>query len=149
MFHLYEFELFEDEGWYLAFPFDWGGGTQGENLRDACEMAADWLRMMCEDRAIHDERFPEPTYGNAPRHGGRVVLIGVEAGRDTVRKVTASEAARMLGVSPGRVTQMLDAGKLEGWREGRRTWVTLGSVEARLEERPKAGRPRRRELVDA
>lgn len=148
MFHLYEFEIFEDEGWYLAFPFDWDGGTQGEDLRDVSEMAYDWLRVMCEDCAIHGKPFPEPTYGNRPRHGGQVVLVGVDVGRDTIRKVTASEAARMLGVTPGRVTQMLDAGRIEGWREGRRTWITLDSVEARLAEAPKTGRPKR-ELAEA
>ncbi|MBQ6524438.1 MAG: HicB family protein, partial [Atopobiaceae bacterium] len=69
---------------------------------------------------MHDEDIPVPTFGNEPQHGDRVVVFAVEAGLDTVRKVTASEAARMLGVSPGRVTQMLGANQLEGWREGRR-----------------------------
>ena len=147
MFHLYEFEVFEDEGWFLALPYDWEGGTQGETLEEACEMAADWLRVMCEDCAMHDKEFPVPTFGNNPRNGGRVVLLGIEAGLDTVRKVTASEAARTLGVTPGRVTQMLDAGLLEGWREGHRTWVTMDSVEARLAEQPKAGRPRKAATV--
>ena len=73
--------------------------------------------------------------------------MGVEASRETVRKVPASEAARRLGVSPSRVTQMLAAGRLEGWREGRRTWVTLDSVEARLAEHPSTGRPRKGEPV--
>lgn len=143
MLHLYEFEIFEDEGWYLALPFDWDGGTQGTSFEDACEMAADWLRIMCEDCAMHAKELPTPTFGNEPCHGGRVVLLGIQAGLDTVRKVSASEAARLLGVTPGRVTQMLDANKLEGWREGRRTWVTVDSIEARLAERPKAGRPKK------
>ena len=143
MLHLYEFEIFEDEGWYLALPFDWDGGTQGTSFEDACEMAADWLRIMCEDCAMHAKELPTPTFGNEPCHGGRVVLLGIQAGLDTVRKVSASEAARLLGVTPGRVTQMLDSNKLEGWREGRRTWVTVDSVEARLAEQPKAGRPKK------
>jgi excisionase family DNA binding protein len=60
-----------------------------------------------------------------------------------VRKVTASEAARRLGVSPGRVTQMIAANQLEGYREGQRTWVTIDSIEARLAEAHPAGRPRK------
>ena len=143
MLHVYEFELFEDEGWYLAVPFDMLGGTQGKTYDDCCKMAADWLRTEMEYRAMHDEGFPVPTFGNEPKHGGRVVVFAVMAGKDTVRKVTAAEAARMLGVSPGRVTQMLSANLLEGWREGHRTWVTVDSVEARLAERPSAGRPRK------
>lgn len=46
MFHLYEFEVFMDEGWYLALPYDLEGGTQGKTFEEACEMAADWLRAM-------------------------------------------------------------------------------------------------------
>lgn len=147
MLHVYEFEIFEDEGWYLAVPFDMLGGTQGETYEECCEMAADWLRVEMEYRDMHGEGFPVPTFGNEPRNGGRVVVFAVVAGKDTVRKVTASEAARMLGVSPGRVTQMLDANQLEGWREGRRTWVTVDSVEARIAEAPKAGRPRKATTV--
>ena len=94
MFHVYEFEVFEDEGWFLALPFDFLGGTQGESYAEACEMAADWLRVECEHRAMHGEGFPPATFGNEPTHGGTVVVVGVEASRDTVRKVTASEAAR-------------------------------------------------------
>ena len=142
MFHVYEFEVFEDEGSYLAVPFDLQGGTQGETLAEACEMAADWLRTECEFRAMRDEGFPAATFGNVPRHGGRILLVGVDAGCDTVRKVTASEAARRLGVSPGRVTQMIAANQLEAFREGRRTWVTIDSIEARLAESHPAGRPR-------
>ena len=148
MFHVYEFEVFEDEGWFLAFPFDFVGGTQGETYAEACEMAADWLRVECEHRAMHEEGFPRATFGNEPRHGGTVIVVGVEASRDTVRKVTASEAARRLGVSPGRVTQMIAADQLEAFREGKRTWVTLDSIEARLAEEHPAGRPRK-ELATA
>lgn len=148
MFYVYEFEVFEDEGWFLAFPFDFLGGTQGKTFGEACEMAADWLRVECEHRAMHEEAFPAATFGNDPQHGGKVVVIGVEAGRDTVRKVTASEAARRLGVSPGRVTQMIAANQLEAFREGKRTWVTIDSIEARLSESHPVGRPRK-ELVPA
>ena len=57
----------------------------------------------------------------------------------------------MLGVSRGRVSQMLAAGQLEGFRRGRAMFVTRESVKARLAEAPKAGRPHRevRELVVA
>ena len=86
MFHVYEFEVFEDEGWFLAVPFGFLGGTQGESYAEACRMAADWLRVECEYRAMREEPFPEATFGNEPRHGGAVMVVGVEADRDTVRK---------------------------------------------------------------
>ncbi len=147
MLHVYEFELFEDEGFILAFPYDMEGGTQGVDFKEACEMAADWLQTEMEHRAMHDLPFPEPTFDNEPRYGGKNIIIAVNAGKDTVRKISASDAARMLGVSPGRTTQMIAANKLEAFKDGHKTWVTLDSVEARLAEHPHAGRPRK--LVNA
>ncbi len=143
MLHVYEFELFEDDGMLLAFPYDMEGGTQGADMREACEMAADWLQAEMEYRAIHGEPIPEATFGNEPRHGGSNVVVAVRAGLDTVPRMLPSEAARALGVTPGRITQMMDSGALECFDDGGRRWVTRHSVEARLEERPKAGRPRK------
>ena len=143
MLHVYEFEVFEDGGLLLAFPYDMDGGTQGSDFREVCEMAADWLQLEMEHRAMRGEPFPEATFDNEPRHGGRNVVVAVNAGVETVPKVLPSEAARMLGVSPGRVTQMMDSGQLEWFEDAGRKWVTVYSVEARLAEQPKAGRPRK------
>lgn len=44
MLHVYEFEVFQDGGMFLAFPYDMEGGTQGHDYREACESAADWLK---------------------------------------------------------------------------------------------------------
>ena len=143
MLHVYEFEVFEDEGWLLAFPYDMEGGTQGASLKEVCEMAASWLKTELEHRAMRDLPYPEATFGNEPRHeGGKTVLIAVDAGKDTVPRMTAAAAARELGVTPGRVSQMVAKGLLETFEfEGRR-WVSRYSVEARKAEQPRAGRPR-------
>ena len=145
MLYVYEFEIFEDEGWLLAFPYDMRGGTQGADFREVCEMAADWLHAEAEARLVNGVEFPEPTFGNEPRHGGRNIIVAVEASKDTIRKVSASKAAKLLGVTPGRVTQMIAAGKLCAFKDddGVHTWVTMDSIEARLAEQPKAGRPRK------
>lgn len=143
MLHVYEFEVFKDGDAYLAFPFDMDGGTQGETLEGACRMAADWLKTEMEFRAMNGEEFPKATFGNEPKHGGKTLIVAVEAGKDTIKKVSASDAARMLGVSPGRVTQMINAGTLQAFKDGHKTWVTLDSINARLESSPKAGRPRK------
>ena len=105
------------------------------SLNDAAEMAADWLRGTAEDWLISGVEPPEPTFGNEPGHGGRVILIGVEVSRAAIPTVSASEAAERLGVSRPRVTQMLASGALVGWRDGRNTRVTIDSVNARLEYR--------------
>ncbi len=149
LFGVYEFEIVQDEGWYVASPYDLPGGTQGEDFEDLCLMVADWLKITLEDFDMRDETPPRPTFGNAPRHGGTNMVFAVQAGRETVEKVTASEAARLLGVTPARITQMLASARLIGYRDGRNTYVTMDSVRARLEERPRGGRPRKREAVAA
>jgi hypothetical protein len=148
--YTYEFEIYSEGcegGWLVAEPFDLDGGTQGLGVAEACRMAADWLRCEAEARVLRGETMPPAVFGHEPRHGGQIAVVSVQAGLDTVPRMSAAEAARMLGVSPGRVSQMLAAKLLDGWREGGRTWVTRASVEARASERPKAGRPREHELA--
>ncbi|MFR1640619.1 MAG: hypothetical protein ACLSVD_16630 [Eggerthellaceae bacterium] len=54
--HVYEFEVFLDEGRYTVWPFDFEcGGTSGAISGEACEMAVDWLKTVVEDYAMHDE----------------------------------------------------------------------------------------------
>ena len=48
--------------------------------------------------------------------------------------VTSADAARMLGVSRARVTQLCDAGKLDQAGDAA-TWVTRESVEARMAQK--------------
>lgn len=143
MTHVYEFEVFADEGFLLAFPFDFEGGTQGTDLEDLADSAVDWLKLTVEHCAMHDIALPKPTFGNEPRYGGRVMLVAVDAGIHTVPRMSAAEAARTLGVSPSRVSHMIRDGLLEAFKDGPRTWVTAYSVEARLRDRRGAGRPRR------
>ena len=38
MLHVYEFEVFEDDGMLLAVPYDMDGGTQGRDMREVAEM---------------------------------------------------------------------------------------------------------------
>lgn len=147
MLAVYEFELFEDGGLVLALPFDFEGGTQGRDLKDASEMAADWLKGEIEHRMMTGEPIPEPTFGNDPQHGGRIAIVAVDADLDSMETVAASDAADMLGVTRGRISQMIASGQLEGYRKGRATFVTLESVKARIAESPKAGRPTKRAAV--
>lgn len=131
----YEFEIVRGEHYLMAFPYDLEGGTQGKDFDELCMMVANWLRRVLEDSEMHGRELPKPTYGHKPRQGGFNMLVQVSAGRETVPKVRASQAARRLGVSRGRVTQLVASGGLEGWNEGRNTWVTVDSLDARLQER--------------
>lgn len=140
---IYEFEIVPSEGGYVAIPYDLEGATQADSFDDLCLSVADWLKVTIEDHELRGVPLPRATFGNTPRHGGTNMVFGVTAGRETIERVTVTEAARLLGVTPGRVSQMVASSQLEGWREGRNTYVTLDSVRARLAERPRAGRPRR------
>lgn len=131
----YEFEIFRDEGWFLAFPYDMEGGTQGEDFDDICMMAADWLRATMESYLVDGKPFPKATFGNAPRHGGKNVVFSVDVTLEGIPHVCATEAARMLGVSPARVSQLIAKGWLTSWKVGRNTYVGTESIKARLKDK--------------
>ncbi len=88
---VYEFELFDDEGFVCAFPFDLGGGTRGEDWRDATEMAADWLKGELEHMLMTGQEPPFPTFGNLPEHeGGRIAIVAAEVDLSDVRSVSGA-----------------------------------------------------------
>lgn len=133
MFYMEEFEVYESEGLYIAIPFDFDGGTQGESLKDASEMAWDWLRTELEYRMMGGDDIPEPTVGNEPKRGGRVVLIATNVSLSDVKTVSAATAAEMLGLTRGRVSQLFKAGLLSGYKSGRDLMITVDSINARRE----------------
>lgn len=138
-----EFEIYPTEGMHMAEPFGMDGATCGNSFEEACQMACDWLKGESEWRLMHGEPMPSATIGNEPAQGGHIILVGVDVSLDAIPSVSAAEAARRLGVSRPRVSQMLADGSLVGWRDGRNTRVTLASLDARLTESPHAGRPRK------
>ena len=139
-----EFEIYKGERYWIAIPLGMEGATQGLTREDAIESAAEWLREEVEFAAIYGRELPSPELGLPLQHDGERVVVSVSAGRETVEKVTAAEAARILGVSRPRITQMLKSAKLVGWQEGNSTYVTRDSVIARLENPlPIGGRPKK------
>lgn len=144
MFYICEFEFFDDgEGSVAAFCLnDWGGATFGDDLADAGESAADWLAGMVDDCLMSGRELPPIEIGHEPTHGGKVVAVAVSRELSDIPAMTAADAARALGVSTARVSQLVSAGLLDSWRDGTRRMVSKASVEARLEDAPKAGRPK-------
>lgn len=143
--YTYEFEMWRGERYWCIEPFGLGGITQGADVQDACESAADLLREIVRDFLMNRRELPAPTFGNEVRHEGVRVIVSVDAALSDIPRVTAAEAAKALGVNRSRITAMLADGKLDGWREGRNTWVTQESLNARLKEGSRPGRPRKRE----
>ena len=140
--YTYEFELWRGEASWCIAPFNLPGATQGDDVEDACESAADLLRETVRDYLMRGQQPPAARFGNEPAHGGVRVIVSVDASLADVERVTASQAADILGVSRPRITAMLSSGLLDGWKEGRNTYVTRASVEARLAHPQPAGRPR-------
>ena len=138
-----EFEFVPEDGGYVAVPCDMDGATEGATLEDAVAMAADWLRLMAVDSLVHGSALPGGGAGHAPREGGTVIAVAVEASLSDAPSVTAAQAAEALGVSTARVAQMCASGQLASWKVGRTRMVAVESIEERLAEAPKAGRPRR------
>lgn len=143
MFYICEFEFHDDgEGSVAALCLNgWGGATFGDNLEDAGEGAADWLTCMVDDCLMNGREFPPVESGHEPQHGGMVIALAVSRELSNIPAMTAADAARELGVSTARVTQLANAGLLDSWKEGNRRMASRASVEARLEDAPKAGRP--------
>ena len=139
--HLCEFEVFEEDGAFVALPLGLSGATEGATFEEAVAMAADWFSTELEDAVIHGNALPQPPLGQPLSHNGQRVVVSCLADKSAIETVSATQAAQMLNVSRGRITQMLASAKLEGFREGRNTRVTLASIRQRLAEHPAAGRP--------
>ncbi len=149
----YIFQAFltpEDEGGYsVEFPDLPGCFSFSDTFNEAVAMGADAAKTYVASLLSHKEAAPEPQRRPCPP-GAESVMVFFEADPAYIVEgavVSAAEASRMLKVSPSRITHMLDADVLDGYREGRRTWISVASIEKRLAEAPKAGRPRKAQMA--
>lgn len=136
----------EEDGRYsVEFPDLPGCVSAGEDFTDAAAMAADAARTYVAAKLYYHDPIPSPTRHECPE-GAESIMVFFESDSSyiiTGEVVSAAEASRRLGVSPGRITHMFDAGILEGYREGRRTWITVESIEGRQAASATPGRPRK------
>lgn len=144
MIYVWEFEFFDSGGMVDAVPCGslGGGGTFGSDLNDAIASATDFLACMVDDHLMGGVDLPAPDFGHEPQNGGKIIAVAVSRELGDIPAITAADAARMLGVSSARVSQLIGAGLLESWRDGTKRMVSKASVEARLADSPKAGRPK-------
>jgi predicted RNase H-like HicB family nuclease len=142
--YAYEYEIVPaDNGYFLIYPFELPYATEGIGFDDAMEMTSDILRVSIEECLMAHKEPPTPGYGHKPQHGGQVFLASIATSLDTIDAMRASEAAEVLGVTRGRITQMVKSKLLEGFHKGRDSYVTKASVEARLQDKRAAGRPKK------
>jgi predicted RNase H-like HicB family nuclease len=135
----------EDGAYNVEFPALPGCFTFGDSMQEAAEQAVDaastYVAALLKDGLM----VPEGTYRDAAP-GETSLMVAFSTDESYIVEgevVSAAEAARRLGVSAGRVSHMIASGILSGYRKGRRTYVTLSSIEARLKAAPAAGRPRK------
>ena len=136
-----------DGGFSVGFPDLPGCLTCGDAFEESIFMAADAAKTWLASRMTHNEPIPKTTHHNAPK-SAESVFIFIETEPDYIicgEAMSAACAARTLNVSPGRITQMIDAGILDGYRSGGKTWVSKVSVEQRLKEGAHPGRPAKKQ----
>ena len=144
--YLYEVELRPDEesGYSVKVPDLDGCYSQGDSISEALEMAVDALITYTAALLKCGDVLPEPTFGHVAPAGGMVVALSFEADANyIIDGVSPSEAAMMLGVSRGRVSQMIRDGVLATYKHAGTRYVDLESIHARLAAPPSAGRPRK------
>ena len=73
-----EFEFFESENCIVVFPCEGLGATQGEDLQDAIEFAADWLYWTVIYDMINEKPIEKFELGHEPQHGGIVIPVAVD-----------------------------------------------------------------------
>lgn len=143
--YLYQAVLAPDEegGYDVTAPALPGLATWGATYEEAAAAAADAMRTYVASLLKHGEPVPEDRIAETgPGERAVMIYFEVDAGYIVAGEViSAAEASRRLGVSAGRVTHMLDSGILEGYRSGRRTYITERSVRARIAAGARPGRP--------
>lgn len=129
-----------EEGFFIDFPaFDGAAFADGDTLEEAAKSAATVLRLTIADYLDSGDELPRDSVIVAP-----YTFFTVEVSDDFIAEskcMTPSEAAEYLGISKGRVSQLLDSGVLETYMHGGRRLVTIASVNKRLANTPQPGRP--------
>lgn len=136
----------EDDGYSIEFPDFPGCVSYGDDLEDALEMGAGLLESYISIALMEDLDLPELEMRNIrdEETGAFSVLVSVDVEpEDDVPVRTTAQAAEMLGVSTGRVRQMIRSGILERRKEGRDNLITLESIERRLNNPRHPGRPKK------
>lgn len=134
----------DEQGYSVEVPDLPGCFTHGDTIEDALFMAADAMSTYVAALMADGKQPPTFVQHDLPADA-KSFDVFFETSEDYIvdgEVVSASQAAEELGVSKGRVSQMLDAGILEGFRRERKTYITMNSIQARKRSAPRAGRPK-------
>lgn len=143
MTYVYEAEMeLVDGDWLCTVPAFEDGGTfgGGHSVREAVSRCAQALRLAIADYLEEGSPLPPATFHEPP-----ATVLCVEVDASFVREsacLSVKQAAQELGVTSGRVSQLLRSGGLEGVFVNSRRMVTIASVNARKACPPVPHRPR-------
>ncbi|MDR2106212.1 MAG: type II toxin-antitoxin system HicB family antitoxin [Coriobacteriales bacterium] len=144
--YVYEALVSKDEDSYLLEVPDLPGCfTWADSIEDVVRKAPDALETHVGSYLAAAEPVPPATFGHEAGPSETLIVVAFDATAASVGApcVMASTAAQRLGVTPARISHLLRDGKLEGYRTGRETMITVASIE-RYERTPrKSGRPRK------
>ena len=132
----------DDEcGYWAEVPDLEGCYGEGKTFNEAIESISNGLETHIAAMLEYGMEIPKATKVEAG--DGEAVYVAVSPNEYTLKvpSVTASEASRLLNVTPGRVSQLIKAGKLKAKRDVRETLVTVDSINAYASSARVAGRP--------
>ncbi|MDY4522918.1 MAG: type II toxin-antitoxin system HicB family antitoxin [Atopobium sp.] len=145
MTYVYEAILERVDGSWVGcvpvFPSNCGVSSGGDNIKEAVENIAAALRFVIADYIEQGKKLPRAVFSNPPQ-----VVLCVEVDNlfvESTKCLTVTQAAEELGVSRGRISQLIDSGALDGTIVGGKRMITIASVNERKKNPPAAHRPRK------
>lgn len=129
-----------DGSWFVEFPSFEGCFAGAKTQKKAIDDAASALQLVIADYIDRGQALPVNKFDN----DNYPLIICVDVDDDFInysKCMTVSEAAKELGVSKARVSQMLNVGLLESYMYGKTRMVTISSINRRKSEDIKSGRP--------
>ena len=135
----------DDEGFFAEFDDIGAAYAAGKTLNETIEEAAGTLQLVLAEYLDTGMKLPEPTMKLSTEDTLRVA-IAVEVTQEFIERskcMTVVEASKELGVTPSRISHMLNAGILQAVPYGKERLVTIASLNARKGNPQNAGRPRK------
>jgi excisionase family DNA binding protein len=148
---IYEIVISPDDNMYsMEVPDLPGCFTWGDSIGEVLEKAPDALETHVGACLADGETVPPAVFGHKANDDQTLAVVSFEVTAASVGAphIAARYAAERLGVSKGRVSQLLGEGRLEGYRNGREVMVSETSIERFAASRRSVGRPRK-ELANA
>lgn len=129
-----------DNSWFLEFPAFEGVFADGKTKKQAINDGAEALKLTIAEYLDTGLKLPRET------KLVNDVVIAVDVNSDYINKtkcMSVGEASKELGVTKGRISQMLSTGILDGFVFGDKRMVTIASINQRKKQGAHVGRPKK------